>query len=46
MKIDQLVAEIYTELDPELVPVAKRTVHAHLIKLAAEGKVTGRTAGR
>jgi len=43
-KIDQLVATIYPDLDPELVPVAARTVHAHLIKLAAEGKVTGKTA--
>ena len=43
-KIDQLVAAIYPDLDPELVPVAARTVHAHLIKLAAEGKVTGKTA--
>jgi glyoxylase-like metal-dependent hydrolase (beta-lactamase superfamily II) len=42
-KIDQLVAEIYTDLDPDLVPVAKRTVHAHLLKLAAEGKVAGKT---
>jgi glyoxylase-like metal-dependent hydrolase (beta-lactamase superfamily II) len=43
-KIDALVAEIYPDLDPELVAPAKRTVHAHLQKLAAEGKVTGRTA--
>ncbi len=43
-KIAGLVAEIYPDLDPELVPVAKRTVHAHLLKLAAEGKVTGKTA--
>ena len=43
-KIDQLVATIYVDLDPELVPVAKRTVHAHLLKLAAEGKVVGKTA--
>lgn len=43
-KIDQLVSTIYLDLDPELVPVAQRTVHAHLLKLSAEGKVTGRTA--
>jgi len=43
-KIDQLVATIYVDLDPELVPVAQRTVHAHLLKLAAEGAVTGKTA--
>ncbi len=43
-KIEQLVAAIYVDLDPELVPVAQRTVHAHLLKLAAEGRVTGKTA--
>jgi glyoxylase-like metal-dependent hydrolase (beta-lactamase superfamily II) len=43
-KIDALVAEIYPDLDPELVAPARRTVHAHLLKLASEGKVKGRTA--
>ena len=43
-KVDQLVAEIYPDLDEELVPVAKRTVHAHLLKLAHEDLVVGRTA--
>lgn len=43
-KISQLVAVIYPDLDPELVPVAARTVHAHLIKLANEGAVVGKTA--
>ena len=43
-KVDQLVAEIYPDLDEELVPVAKRTVHAHLLKLAHEDLVEGRTA--
>jgi hypothetical protein len=43
-KIDSLVAEIYPDLDPELVGPAKRTVHAHLLKLAAEGTVTGKSA--
>ena len=43
-KIADLVAGIYPDLDEELVPVARRTVHAHLLKLAEEGRVEGRTA--
>jgi glyoxylase-like metal-dependent hydrolase (beta-lactamase superfamily II) len=43
-KIPELVASIYVDLDPELEPVACRTVHAHLLKLAAEGEVVGKTA--
>ncbi len=43
IKIDQLVTDIYVDLDPELVKVARSTVHAHLLKLAAEGQVKGRT---
>jgi glyoxylase-like metal-dependent hydrolase (beta-lactamase superfamily II) len=42
-KIDVLVPEIYTDVDPDRYPVARHTVHAHLLKLAAEGLVTGRT---
>ena len=42
-KIDDLVEVIYVDVDPELHPVASRTVHAHLIKLAKEGKVKGRS---
>jgi len=42
-KIDQLVAEVYVDVPAELHPVARYTVHAHLLKLAAEGRVTGRT---
>jgi glyoxylase-like metal-dependent hydrolase (beta-lactamase superfamily II) len=43
-KIDDLVEVIYVDVTPELHPVAKRTVHAHLLKLAKEGKVKGRSA--
>ncbi len=43
-KIDDLVEVIYVDVDPELHPVARRTVHAHLIKLAKEGKAKGRSA--
>jgi glyoxylase-like metal-dependent hydrolase (beta-lactamase superfamily II) len=42
-KISALVETIYVGLDPELVPMAQRSVHAHLLKLAAEGRATGRT---
>lgn len=39
--IAALVAAIYPGLVDELVPRAAQSVHAHLLKLAAEGKVTG-----
>jgi len=42
-KIDTLVEQIYVDVPPELHPVARYTVHAHLLKLAAEGRVTGKT---
>jgi glyoxylase-like metal-dependent hydrolase (beta-lactamase superfamily II) len=42
-KISALVETIYVGLDPELVPMAQRSVHAHLLKLAAEGRATGKT---
>ena len=38
----EIVARLYPDLVEELVPRAKQTVHAHLRKLAAEGKVTTR----
>lgn len=43
-RIRELVPEVYAGLDPELVPMARRSMHAHLLKLAAEGAVSGRTA--
>jgi glyoxylase-like metal-dependent hydrolase (beta-lactamase superfamily II) len=39
--IESLVAAIYPDLIGELVPRARQSVHAHLLKLADEGKVTG-----
>ena len=42
-KIDALVKQIYTDVPDELHPVARYSVHAHLLKLANEGKVTGKT---
>lgn len=37
--VEEIVAEIYAEVDPVLHPVAAMTVRAHLAKLAREGKV-------
>ena len=42
-KVDAIVKQIYTDVPDELHPVARYSVHAHLLKLAAEGKVTGKT---
>jgi glyoxylase-like metal-dependent hydrolase (beta-lactamase superfamily II) len=42
-KIDDLVPVVYAEIDEERWPIARHTVHAHLLKLAGEGKVTGKT---
>lgn len=39
--VDDLVKSIYAEVDEELHPVARHTVHAHLLKLANEGRVEG-----
>jgi len=41
VSIEQLVERIYVGLDPALRPAAAQTVHAHLLKLAGEGLVTG-----
>jgi glyoxylase-like metal-dependent hydrolase (beta-lactamase superfamily II) len=43
-KIPSIVDELYQETPEELLDVAGRQVHAHLLKLKAEGKVTGRDA--
>jgi glyoxylase-like metal-dependent hydrolase (beta-lactamase superfamily II) len=40
-RIAQLVEAAYVQLDPVLIPMAKRSVHSHLRKLADEGKVEG-----
>ena len=40
-RIADLVEAAYVDLDPVLIPMAKRSVHAHLRKLAAEGAVSG-----
>jgi len=43
-RIAQLVEAAYIPLDPILIPMAKRSVHAHLRKLAEEGKIEGNGA--
>jgi glyoxylase-like metal-dependent hydrolase (beta-lactamase superfamily II) len=45
-KVAELVADIYgnDELPPELIEAAGWQVHAHLVKLKADGKVVGTTA--
>jgi glyoxylase-like metal-dependent hydrolase (beta-lactamase superfamily II) len=42
--IDAVVARLYADVKKELHPVAERTVHAHLLKLRAEGRVAGADA--
>ncbi len=45
--VDEIVEQVYTDVPMELHPVARYSVHAHLLKLASEGRVTGKTlAGR
>lgn len=43
-RIAQLVEAAYVDLDPILIPMAKRSVHAHLRKLADDGRATGNGA--
>lgn len=42
-KIDDLLPVVYADVDEERHPIARYSIHAHLIKLADEGKVTGKT---
>ena len=42
-KIDQLVPVVYDDVDEERWPIARYSLHAHLLKLAGEGKVSGKT---
>jgi glyoxylase-like metal-dependent hydrolase (beta-lactamase superfamily II) len=42
-KVDQLVPLVYADVSEELYPVARHSLHAHLLKLAGDGRVTGRT---
>ena len=42
-KIDQLIPVVYDDVDEERWPIARYSLHAHLLKLAGEGKVSGKT---
>ncbi len=39
--IDELVATVYTDVDPERHPIARHSVFAHLLKLRDEGTAKG-----
>jgi Beta-lactamase associated winged helix domain len=43
-KISDVVSTLYTDTPEGLLEMAGRQVHAHLLKLKTEGKVTGTTA--
>ena len=40
-KIPQIVDKLYIDTPEGLIEMAQRQVHAHLLKLKAEGKVQG-----
>ncbi|MFN8038519.1 MAG: MBL fold metallo-hydrolase [Acidimicrobiales bacterium] len=42
-KIDQLIPVVYDDVDEERWPIARYSLHAHLLKLVGEGKVSGKT---
>lgn len=42
-KIDTLLPVVYGDVDPALYPVARFSLHAHLLKLADDGLATGKT---
>ena len=42
-RIDDLIPVVYADVDEERQAIARHSMHAHLIKLAADGKVTGKT---
>lgn len=44
IKIRDIVAVLYVDTPEPLLPAAANQVHAHLVKLKAEGRVTGRDA--
>ena len=41
MRVEEVVAAVYGEIDPDLADLATNNVHAHLIKLRSDGKVKG-----
>ena len=45
MTVAELVAAIYADYPPEVLPLAARTVHAHLSKLEGEGRAERKGSG-
>jgi glyoxylase-like metal-dependent hydrolase (beta-lactamase superfamily II) len=43
--LDELVPIVYSDTSPRLHPVARRSLHAHLLKLVADGRVVATDAG-
>lgn len=41
--VAQLLPVVYGDVDEALLPVARYSLHAHLLKLAADGRATGKT---
>lgn len=41
--VDQLVPVVYADVPDDRFPMARFSLHAHLLKLAADGRVSGRT---
>ena len=39
--VDEIVERIYVDVAAELHPIARRSVHAHLLKLVGEGRAAG-----
>ena len=44
--MDELVKVVYDDVDKIMHPVAKRSLYAHLDKLAQDGMITGSAEGR
>ena len=39
--VDEVVERVYVDVPETLHPIARHSVHAHLLKLSSEGKVQG-----
>jgi glyoxylase-like metal-dependent hydrolase (beta-lactamase superfamily II) len=40
LSVEQTLAEVYTGLDPRLLPLARMNIESHLVKLRAEGAIS------
>ena len=38
--LDELLPLVYDDVSPRIHPVARRSLHAHVLKLKADGRVT------